>query len=437
MNNIHRYKKLLCILIAFLLHLSTASCGSGSSPQEKQDDPPSEEQSPDPVAEEKPVYDNSQVFGPAVLSDGDSLTGGTYVSEGDNVSAVEASGSVKAEMTGSIINKSAGDASSADDASFRGLNAAVRAYGDSTVTLRDCTVNADAKNATGVFAYENAVIYLYNCEVHVTGGGAGGVQVAGGGTLIGEDLTVTSESKAAIRSDRGGGVMILRGGSYTSRGFNGCPAIYSTADITVSDALCISENSRAVIIEGKNSVKLENCVLSGNDQSTKEGSVRAAVMLYQSASGDAKEGVSVFTMNGGSMTTLTGAMFYCTNTSSVVNLTGTELVLSDTGMLLIVSEGRWGKDGRNGGHCAFNVSDQELSGDIYVDGISSLELRFVNVSYRGAITGEGDISLEMGEGSTWVLTGDSSVGSLLGDTSGIDTNGFVLLVDGEEFSKDN
>ncbi|MBR2780377.1 MAG: hypothetical protein IKD81_03065 [Eubacteriaceae bacterium] len=241
-------------------------------------------------------------------------------------------------------------------------------------------------------------------------------------------------SKAAIRSDRGGGVMVLRGGSYTSRGFNGCPAIYSTADITVTDALCVSENSRAVIIEGKNSVSLENCVLTGNDQSSKEGSVRAAVLLYQSASGDAKEGVSVFTMSGGSLTSFSGALFYVTNTSSVINLRDTQLIPSDTGMLLIVSEGRWGKDGRNGGKCEMNVSDQTLSGDIFVDGISSLSLRLENVSYTGAITGDGDISLDMGSGSSWVLTGDSRVDSLTGDTSGIDLNGFSLYVGGEEFT---
>ena len=64
-----------------------------------------------------------------------------------------------------------------------------------------------------------------NCLVNVTGGGAGGVQVAGGGTLIGTNLTVTSASKAAIRSDRGGGILILDGGTYTSTGTNGCPAV--------------------------------------------------------------------------------------------------------------------------------------------------------------------------------------------------------------------
>lgn len=208
--------------------------------------------------------------------------------------------------------------------------------------------------------------------VNVTGGGAGGVQVAGGGTLYGNNLTVTSASKAAIRSDRGGGIMVIDGGTYTSEGSSGCPVIYSTADITVKNAVGVSEQSRAVIIEGKNSVSLENCTLTGNDQSTKSGSIRANVLLYQSASGDAKEGTSVFSMTGGKMISQSGAMFYCTNTSSVVNLRLAELVLSDTGDLLIVSAGRWGKDGKNGGKCVFNAEDQTLEGNITVDSIKRL-----------------------------------------------------------------
>ena len=166
----------------------------------------------------------------------------------------------------------------------------------------------------------------------------------------------------------------------------------------------------------------------------KASSAILLTLAREIAEGLAREGVSIFTMNGGSLTSYSGALFYCTNTSSVINLSGAELVLSDTGMLLIVSEGRWGKDGRNGGKCTVNVSDQILAGDIYVDDISELYLNLTNVSYEGAITGEGHTELSLGEGSSWVLTADSYLDSLTGDTSGIDLNGFSLYVDGEEFT---
>ena len=380
------------------------------------------------------AYDTSAQYSAAVLADGDEILGGTYIAEGDDESVLEASGSVQASVTGAALQKIGGSASSADASSFRGVNAGVRVYGNAVVSLTDCEILATAPNATGVFAYEDGVIYMDNCTVNVTGGGAGGVQVAGGGTLIGQNLTVTSASKAAIRSDRGGGTLILDGGSYTSTGSNGCPAIYSTADITVRNADCISENSRAVIIEGKNSVTLENCTLTGNDQSTKEGSVHANVLLYQSASGDASEGTSVFSMTGGSMTCRSGAMFYCTNTASKVYLTDAELILSEDGTLLIVSAGRWGKDGRNGGNCAFAAQDQTLEGDILVDSISTLVLDLTNSSYTGAIQGEGSVSVTMDAASTWTLTGDSYITALDGDLSGLDLNGYTLFINGVAFS---
>ena len=231
--------------------------------------------------------------------------------------------------------------------------------------------------------------------------------MAGGGTLYGSNLTVTTASKAAIRSDKGGGMMVIDGGTYTSTGSDGCPVIYSTADITVRNATGSSSNSRAVIIVGKNSVTLEGCILSGNDQSTKSGSVRANVLLYQSASGDAAEGTSVFKMNGGRLVSQSGAMFYCTNTSSVIDLSGVELVLSEDKTLLTVSAGRWGKDGKNGGKCTFNAKNQILEGIISVDSISQLDLNLAGSTFTGSVVNEGTVSVTIDTGSRWILTGDS------------------------------
>lgn len=372
--------------------------------------------------------------GAVSLSDGDTLSGETYTASGDDESALDLGGSASASVSDALIAKTGGNASSQDAASFRGLNAAVRVYDTASLTLEGCTIEATASNATGVFAYDGGEVVMKDCTVNVTGGGAGGVQVAGGGTLTGENLTVTSKSKAAIRSDRGGGTMILSGGTYTSTGTNGCPAIYSTADITVSDAVCVSEASRAVIIEGKNSVTLENCTLSGNDQSTKANSVKANVLLYQSASGDASVGTSIFTMRGGSMTCLSGSMFYVTNTDSVISLEDAALTLSEDGTLLICSAGRWGKDGQNGGNCTLNAASQTLEGTILVDSISSLDLHFTASTYTGAINPDqegGQVALTMDQDSRWILTGDSFISSFEGDLSCIEAGSYHLYVNGE------
>ena len=414
---------------------ATDSSSAGTSAGVSSDTAASKDASASSSASGGATYDTQTQYTAAVLSDGEALVGGTYTATGTDESAIEASGNVTATVTGSLIQKADGNASSADDSSFKGVNAAVRAYGNATITLTDVTVEASAQNATGVFAYNGATIIISDSTVTVTGGGSGGVQVAGGGTLYGSNLTVITSSKAAIRSDRGGGTLVIDGGTYTSNGKDGCPVIYSTADITVSNATGTSAQSRAVIIEGKNSVTLINSDLSGNDQSSKSGSVRANVLLYQSASGDASVGTSVFTMQGGSLVSNSGAMFYCTNTASIINLEDADLVLSDDGSLLIVSEGRWGKDGSNGGLCTLNAAKQTLEGTIYVDGISTLDLNLTDGStFTGSIAGEGEVALTLDATSTWILTADSSVTSISGNTAGIDTNGFTLYVNGVAFA---
>ena len=121
-------RKNMKIILSILLLVSVMT-GCKSKPAEK----PAEDNEEEEVIQEetqKPEYDNSQQFTSVVLQDGDSVTGGTYTATGTDESVFEASDNVKAEITGSVINKESGDASSADASSFRGVNAAVRAYGN-------------------------------------------------------------------------------------------------------------------------------------------------------------------------------------------------------------------------------------------------------------------------------------------------------------------
>ena len=146
-------------------------------------------------------------------------------------------------------------------------------------------------------------------------------------------------------------------------------------------------------------------------------------------------GIGGFTMTKGKLISESGAMFYCTNTGSIINLRGVELILPDEGELLIVSAGRWGKDGKNGGNCTVNAEDQILEGRIVVDNISSLRLNLTNSSYAGAIANDGVVNVTLDENSTWKLTGDSYVTEFNGDTSNVIFNGYKLFVNGVELTE--
>lgn len=132
-------------------------------------------------------------------------------------------------------------------------------------------------------------------------------------------LALTACSSAAIRSDRGGGTVNVKKGSYTTNGYNS-PAIYSTADISVSDADLTATNSEALVIEGQNSIALTDCTVSGSmskDQGTSSDENVHNVMIYQSMSGDAQalEGnITVDTISSLDLTLTNGSSLTCEGT---------------------------------------------------------------------------------------------------------------------------
>ncbi len=383
--------------------------------------------------------------GATLLAEGETLSGGTYSSVNADENAVRAEG-VTATLDGVTVEKTGGDASSSDASSFYGLNAAVLALDGATLTVNGGTVTATAEGANGVFAYNDATIYISDTVIDVTGGNAGGIEVAGGGIMYATNLTVNSTVKAAIRSDRGGGIMVVDGGTYTTSGSSGAPAIYSTADITVSNATLTANDSEAVVVEGLNSVTLMNCDVTGNMSGTygeDSGENIHNVMLYQSMSGDAEEGTSNFTMTGGTLVSQNGDMFYVTNTDSVITLVGVALTLADGTNLLVVAgndgERGWGEAGSNGGVCEFNIAGQTAEGDIAVDAISELAMNITDASsYTGAVNADGtqaaSLVVTLDETSTWTLTGDSYVTAFNGSMDNVVTNGYTLYVNGVAMS---
>ena len=291
---------------------------------------------------------------------------------------------------------------------------------------------------------DGTTVIISDTVITTTGDGSGGIMTTGGGVTYASNLTVNTSgrSSAAIRTDRGGGTVVVDGGSYTTNGL-GSPAIYSTADITVKNAALVSNLSEGVCIEGKNSITLENCDLTAsNTQCNGNASFLDTIMIYQSMSGDADSGTSAFTMAGGSLTSLSGHMFHVTNTHAVITLSGVELVNEGSDVLLSVCD-----DGWNGaGNIAELIADgQKLSGTILVGDNSSLTLTLRNSSaFEGTVSGEitsakgdavssevGNVAVILDDTSTWTLTADTWISSLEGDASRIVGNGYTLYVNGE------
>ena len=354
-----------------------------------------------------------------------------YETSEDGAHAIEADGEtvsyegIQVEKTGS---------SDGENADFYGENAAVFATDGAELTITDAYITTDGSHANGVFSYgDGTTVKISDSTILTESNNSGGLMTTGGGTMIASNLYIVTQggSSAAIRSDRGGGTVSVDGGYYETNG-KGSPAIYSTADITVSNATLVGNVSEGIVVEGKNSVTLNDCIVIANhtQKNSNKSDAYQAVKIYQSMSGDAKEGMSYFTMNGGSMTSLNGGMFWVSNTQCTIYIENVNFTYATDDFLTVEAAG-WGRDGSNGGHAFFTAKNQIMEGVITVDEISSLELTLAEGTvFTGSIISDGETDVIIEEGAVWILTADSYIDSLelLGS---LDLNGYSLYVDGE------
>lgn len=346
----------------------------------------------------------------------------TIESIGTDENAALISSGASVTLDNDTITRTSEDSKGGDNSSFYGVGAAVLAT-DGTAYVKDDSVTTDAAGGAGLFAYGDGTVYASGTIVKTTQDTSGGVHVAGGGTLYGWDLDVETngESSAAIRSDRGGGTMVIDGGNYVSNGV-GSPAIYSTADIAVSNATLTANGSEAICIEGLNSIHLYDCDLTGNMSDLDQNDNTWTVILYQSMSGDSEVGNSTFQMDGGSLTSENGGVFYTTNTESTITLNNVDINYNDENEFFLQCTGNtnqrgWGQSGANGADCHFTGISQDMQGNVIWDSISDLDFYLTDgSSLTGAVVDDESYAGEGGEGycnvyvsadSTWTVTGDS------------------------------
>ncbi len=381
------------------------------------------------------------------------LTDQTYASETADESALIVNTADAVSITNPTVTKT-GSSDGGDNCNFYGLNAALLVMGGSVTTITGGTIESSASGANGVFSYggnsgrngaagDGTTVIISDTTITTTGDGSGGIMTTGGGITYATNLTITTSgrSSAAIRTDRGGGTVVVDGGTYTTNGL-GSPTIYSTADITVSNATLTSNLSEGVCIEGMNSITLENCDMTANNtQCNGNATFHDTIMIYQSMSGDADSGTSSFTMKGGSLTSLSGHMFHVTNTHAVITLSGVNLVNEGSDVLLSVCDDGWS----GASNTAELVADaQTLSGTILVGDNSTLTLTLSNGSaFEGTVSGEivnakdtvistevGTVHVILDSTSTWTLTADTYITSFEGDVSNVIGNGYTLYVNG-------
>lgn len=371
----------------------------------------------------------------------------TLESTGTDENAALVSNGAEVTLSNDAISRTSSDSQGGDNSSFYGVGAAVLDT-DGTAYVKGSTVTTDSKGGAGLFAYGDGTVYVADTDITTQQDTSGGIHAAGGGKLYAWDLNVETngESSAAIRSDRGGGTMVVDGGTYTSNG-GGSPAVYCTADIAVNNAELTANGSEAVCIEGLNPLRLYNSNLTGNMSDDDQNDTTWTVILYQSMSGDSEVGNSIFQMDGGTITSKNGGLFYTTNTECTIALKDVDITYNDDSEFFLQCTGNnnqrgWGQSGANGSDCNFTADSQDMKGNVIWDSISDLDFymtngstlegAFVNDESNAGNGGDGYCNVVIDKDSTWTVTGDSTITSLSNAGTITDADGKTVSIVGTD-----
>ena len=435
---------------------------------------------------------------------------GLYHTDSADVNSILVKNGGVLKLADSIINKTGDTATSGDDADFYGVNSAVLVNTTGTLDISNVEINTDSKGSNGIFV-TNAEASTSGSSGDVgqgaeggqppeaTGNGAGeggqppeangnggqgggeqpgastvegntqatiknvkitthsdksrGLDATYNGIINAENVIINTDGQscAALATDRGEGQVHVKN-SQINTGVSkdsgrGSPLIYSTGNITAENTKGTAYVSQIACIEGKNSIELTDCDLTGygggNRQDGDTYVDLGGIFIYQSMSGDADVGTSTFTAKNSQLKIAedspvytTAPMFHITNTACVINLENTECSFGSGTFLESSSQNQWGSEGSNGGICELNTDNENIGGNVIVDSISSLTWNMKNTQFKGAVNSTGNATVNVGEGSTWTLSGDSSVSSLTVDGT-IEYGEYSLTVNGQKYDSSN
>ena len=375
--------------------------------------------------------------GEEVGSDNETITTSTV---DENAALVENGGTLK--ITNGKLQKS-GDDTNGDNCNFYGINSILLAVGEkSKAYISNAALASDSEGSNAIFATDGATVYSEKNSITTSKGNSRGLDATYGGTIIADDMTIQTagDHSASLATDRGGGNISVTNSTLNTSG-SGSPLIYSTGAIEVSGVTGTAEGSQIAGMEGLNHIKIYDSELSSTiTNKTASDPVANGVIIYQSTSGDADTSTGERAQFQAVDSTLSskiesGAMFYVTNTSADILLSGTTLAFDSTKAKLLQIEGNdannWGRAGANGADVTFTGLGETLTGDISVDSISSLDLYLLDgTTYTGQIqsvanaggqnTGTDStsddsaatITVNLDQDSTWIVTGDTTVFAL-------------------------
>ena len=329
----------------------------------------------------------------------------------------------------SSLKKGSGDSSKTENSEFYGVNAAVLVNGGG-LAMTGGSITTSAKGANAVVATNNGNVKITGTQITSTASGsARGLHATFGGKIEANNVKISTKgnSCASLATDRGEGTVTCTDCELATAGA-GSPLIYSTGDITVSKSTGTATGAQIAVIEGKNKVTIKEASdLKCNANPNRKEVDTCGVMLYQSMSGDAVSGTSVFNCDKSSLEIQssssyykTAPMFFITNTQAQINLEECTFKYDSGVFLKAAGTSEWGSSGSNGGVITLTLTNQDIEGDIVIDSVSGLTLNLISSTIKGKINNANTaakLAITLDEDSQITLTGNSYYTSLVNEKS--------------------
>jgi hypothetical protein len=263
------------------------------------------------------------------------VEGGTWTSTTADQAVFLVVGSGNLTLKNATIVKSGTPTSVGDDDNFYGLNSAIVAAGSSAkITMSGCSVTPSSAGSNAIFSGAGASITVSDTTVTNTGSGnSRGLHATYGASITATSVKISTSgsNSAAVATDRGGGTVSVTGTesdpcTLTTAGQDS-PCLYSTGTIKATYCTGSASQSQAMVIEGSNVIKVENCTLSGKNRSSGYSCDWGAIMLYQSMSNDSVGGEPTLEIVSSTITNLDSAapFFYVTNALATIYIVSSTL----------------------------------------------------------------------------------------------------------------
>lgn len=400
------------------------------------------------------TYDYSGTTSGALTADGTAVTAtekSYTASTADENTALAKNGGTLT-IDGADLEKS-GDDTNGDNCNFYGINSISLTVGSgSTTKIANSTLNATSEGSNAIFATDSGTVYANKDTITTSAGNSRGLDATYDGTIVANELNISTKGDhcASLATDRGGGNISVSNSTLATAG-SGSPLLYSTGDIEVDNVTGTATGSQLAGMEGLNTILIYNSTLtSTNTSKTASDPVADGIIIYQSTSGDAESttgSVATFQVKDSTLKSsiTSGSMFYLTNTSANIVLSGTTLDFDSSKADLLMAEGNdansWGTAGSNGATVKFTGLNETLKGNIEVDTISSLDAYFLDgTTYTGTITivtnavntkaTDAPVTINISKDSSWVVTGNSTVSNLNVEDGGkiVDESGKTVSI---------